>query len=116
MSASGVQGWPVAGIRQTRTVAPASGTPRELKTMSSLREPCACAGATAHGQMCSASARMAQKNGIVLAPALAGDAIFDRIMRAPHADFVAHPFRGEGFSRSTVWLSPPAETASGLKA
>src|SRR2546426_11916452 len=47
MSASGVQGWPVAGIAQTRTVAPASGVPRELKTMSSLREPCARASSGA---------------------------------------------------------------------
>src|SRR5581483_4559701 len=30
-----------AGIAQTRMVAPASGTPRELNTMSSLRVPCA---------------------------------------------------------------------------
>src|SRR5260370_5451376 len=71
MSASGVHGWPLAGIAQTRTVAPAKGTPRELKTMSSLREPCARAGPIAPGTTCSASASIAQRNPI---------AIFDRII------------------------------------
>src|SRR5216684_7098370 len=79
MSASGVHGWPLAGIVQTRTVAPASGMPRELKTMSSLREPCACAGATAPGHTCSASAASAQRNSVFLAR-LKRDAIFDRII------------------------------------
>src|SRR5260370_7474581 len=82
MSASGVQGWPLAGIAQTRTVAPASGIPRELKTMSSLREPCACAGPIAPGHTCNASAASAQRNDIVLAR-LKRDAIFDRIMQLP---------------------------------
>src|SRR5437667_5188290 len=82
MSASGAQGCPLAGIAQTRTVAPASGIPRELKTMSSLREPCACAGPTAPGTTCKASARNAQRNVIVLAHAAACDAIFDRIIAA----------------------------------
>jgi hypothetical protein len=72
-------------MAQTRTVAPASGMPRELKTMSSLRVPCACVGATAPGQTCRASATSAQKNVIVVArlkPDWAGrcDAIFDRII------------------------------------
>src|SRR5712664_84377 len=71
MSASGVQGWPLAGMAQTRIVAPASGMPRELKTMSSLREPCACAGATMPGHTCSASATNAHKKPI---------ATFDRII------------------------------------
>src|SRR5271163_1086070 len=71
MLASGEQGCPVAGWAQTRTVAPASGTPRELKTMSSLRVPCACTGATAPGTRCSASISHAQKIPI---------AFFDRII------------------------------------
>src|SRR5277367_5938973 len=76
----------MAGMAQTRTVAPASGIPRELKTMSSLRVPCARVGTTAPGQMCSASATNAQKNVILMArhkPDWAGryGAIFDRIMR-----------------------------------
>src|SRR5262249_139513 len=53
-------------MAQTRTVAPASGMPRELKTMSSLREPCACAGATAPGNTCSANASNAQRNPIAI--------------------------------------------------
>ena len=61
------------------TVAPASGIPRELKTISSLRVPCARVGTTAPGQMCSASATNAQKNVIVVAR-LKRDAIFDRII------------------------------------
>src|SRR5712691_6566310 len=85
ISASGVHGWPEAGMAQTRMVAPASGMPRELKTMSSLREPCACAGETAPGHTCSASVSNAHRNVIDLArlkPACAGrrDAIFDRII------------------------------------
>src|SRR5882757_10558080 len=74
MSASGEHGCPLAGIAQTRIVAPASGTPRELKTMSSLREPWACAGETTPGHTCSASVSSAQKHPI---------AIFDRIIRLP---------------------------------
>src|SRR6266704_2562044 len=58
---------------QTRTVAPASGIPRELNTMSSLREPCACAGRTVPGHTCSASASNAQRNPV---------AVFDRIITA----------------------------------
>src|SRR5260370_37521633 len=81
MSASGVHGWPLAGMAQTRTVAPASGMPRELKTMSSLREPCARAGPIAPGTTCSTSASIAQRNVIVLAR-LKRDAIFDRIIPA----------------------------------
>src|SRR5882757_5962296 len=71
MSASGEHGCPLAGIAQTRIVAPASGMPRELKTISSLREPCACAGETTPGHTCSASVMSAHKNPI---------AIFDRII------------------------------------
>src|SRR6266478_113059 len=71
MSARGEHGWPDAGMAQTRIVAPASGMPRVLKTMSSLREPCACAGATMPGHTCSASVRSAHKDPI---------AIFDRII------------------------------------
>src|SRR5260370_13439612 len=81
MSVGGVQGWPLAGMAQTRTVAPASGMPRELKTMSSLRVPCARAGRTAPGTTCSANASIAQRNVIVLAR-LKRDAIFDRIIAA----------------------------------
>src|SRR6266478_4576888 len=66
-------------MAQTRIVAPASGMPRVLKTMSSLREPCACAGATIPGHTCSASAANAQRNVVVLAR-LKRDAIFDRII------------------------------------
>src|SRR5271154_7108988 len=66
MLASGEQGCPVAGWAQTRTVAPASGMPRELKTMSSLRVPCACAGATAQGQACNPVASPAQKANLVI--------------------------------------------------
>src|SRR6266571_4676940 len=51
-------------MAQTRTVAPASGVPRELKTMSSLREPCACAGTIPQGHTCSASASNAQRNPV----------------------------------------------------
>src|SRR5437667_9802957 len=69
-------------MAQTRTVAPASGMPRELKTMSSLREPCACAGPTTPGTTCSASASSAQRNSIVVAR-LKRDAIFDRIIAVP---------------------------------
>src|SRR5580704_1261150 len=71
MSASGVHGWPLAGIAQTRTVAPASGTPRVLNTMSSLRDPCPCAGFTTPGHKCSAIATIVHKIPI---------RIFDRIM------------------------------------
>ena len=72
-------------MAQTRIVAPASGMPRELKTMSSLREPWALAGTTIPGHTCSASVSNAHRNVIVLArlkPACAGgrDAIFDRII------------------------------------
>ena len=66
-------------MAQTRTVAPASGMPRELKTMSSLREPCACAVPTPPGTTRSASASSAQRNPIVVAR-LKRDAIFDRII------------------------------------
>src|SRR5882724_6465520 len=70
---------------QTRTVAPASGTPRELKTISSLRVPCAGAGPTAPGNTCSANASSAQRKPIAFArlqPDWAGRrvAIFDRII------------------------------------
>src|ERR1700744_4838614 len=58
-------------MAHTRTLAPANGTPRELKTMSSLRVPCACVGATAPGHTCSASISHAQKIPI---------AFFDRII------------------------------------
>src|SRR5216683_4514390 len=85
MSARGEHGWPDAGMAQTRIVAPASGMPRVLKTMSSLREPCALAGEMTPGHTCSASAANAHRSVIVLArvrPACAGrrDAIFDRII------------------------------------
>jgi hypothetical protein len=93
MSASGVQGWPDAGMAQTRTVAPASGMPRELKTMSSLREPCACVGLTAPGTTCSASASNVQKNVIVVAREKR-DAIFDRIIAILLRRRFFCPFRG----------------------
>src|SRR5271154_2583304 len=79
MFASGVQGWPVAGWAQMRTVAPARGTPRELKTISSLRVPCACTGASAPGTRCSASVSHAQKIAIVVARGKRA-AILDRII------------------------------------
>src|SRR5260370_37896168 len=69
-------------MAQTRTVAQARRMPRELMTMSSLREPCACAGAIARGNTCSASAASAQRNSVFLAR-LKRDAIFDRIMQLP---------------------------------
>src|SRR5260370_33861501 len=88
MSASGVHGWPLAGMAQTRTAAPASGMPRELKTMSSLRVPCALAGPIAPGTTCSASASIAQRNVIVLAR-LKRAAIFDRIIAASKLGLVS---------------------------
>src|SRR5258708_6007277 len=47
-------------MAQMRMVAPASGIPPRLKTMSSLRDPCACAGGAAPGHTFSASVRNAQ--------------------------------------------------------
>src|SRR6266436_3229109 len=77
MSASGAHGWPLAGIAQTRTVAPANGTPRELKTISSLRVPCPFAtGTIGHAWNISVSAT--QRNPITL---------FDRIMYESFARF-----------------------------
>src|SRR5947209_7021326 len=66
-------------MAQTRTVAPASGIPRELKTMSSLRDPCACAGETMPGAKCSASVSSVHRKAILLAHSKC-DANFDRIM------------------------------------
>src|SRR5467141_1786484 len=57
-------------MAQTRTVAPASGMPRELKTMSSLREPCPFATGTI-GHAWNSNASATQRNPI---------AIFDRII------------------------------------
>src|SRR5579859_6390970 len=68
-------------MAQTRTVAPASGVPRELKTMSSLRVPCACTGRIAPGTTYRASASNAQKNVIVIARSKR-DAIFNSIILA----------------------------------
>src|SRR5271155_750375 len=82
MFASGVQGCPVAGCAQTRTLAPARGMPRVLNTMSSLRVPCACTGATAPGTRCSASISHAQKIPIVVARVKRA-AILDRIITIP---------------------------------
>src|SRR5258708_31202541 len=88
-------------MAHTRIVAPASGMPRVLKTMSSLREHCACAGATTAGHTCSASVTSAHRNRIVLARLKRG-AIFDRIIGSlvQHAP-VPRPswtpnFRGQG--------------------
>src|SRR6266851_7315502 len=94
MSARGEHGWPDAGMAQTRIVAPASGMPRVLKTMSSLREPCACAGATMPGHTCSASVSNAHRNVIVLAR-LKRDAIFDRIIYVPFSLVCAGERRNE---------------------
>src|SRR5206468_10076861 len=68
----------------TRTLAPAKGTPRELKTMSSLRVPCACSEPTGPGTTWSTSASSAQRNVIASARAKR-DAIFDRIISASSA-------------------------------
>src|SRR5690242_2775770 len=69
-------------MAQTRTVAPASGMPRELKTISSLREPWAWAGGTTPGAICSTNTRSAQRNVIVLTRSTR-DAVFDRIISLP---------------------------------
>src|SRR5438309_11648536 len=61
-------------MAQMRIVAPARGMPRELKTISSLRDPCACAGVIRPDHACSAITRSAHKNPT---------AIFDRIIRFP---------------------------------
>src|SRR2546427_11635566 len=93
-------------MAQTRTAAPASGTPRELKTMSSLRVPCACTGPTAPGTTCSASASNAQRNPI---------AIFDRIIAASKLGLVGVCYtqqrkRGETMS-SYLSLGPYVQAA-----
>ena len=70
MFASGVHGCPVAEAVQTRMFAPAIGRPCALKTISSLREPCALAtgalpsipaSTVAQHQSVTASARAAAK-------------------------------------------------------
>src|SRR5665213_4399197 len=55
MFASGVHGCPVADAVQTRTVAPAIGLPWALKTMSSLRDPCARAAGAMHNALASSA-------------------------------------------------------------
>ena len=60
-----------------------AGATRELKTMSSLRVPCACAGVTIPGDTCSARVSSAHRNVILLAHAMACDAILHRIIALP---------------------------------
>src|SRR5215469_9108515 len=74
-----MHGCPVAGTVHTRMAASASATPRQLDTMSSLRELCPRLGSTTPGTRCSNNATSVQRK-VILVTRAKRIVNFDRII------------------------------------